>query len=270
MGGDEFCLLAPWAPGRDPSALVETARAALSERGDGFAVGASCGYAVLPEDGADAAEVLRVADRRLYAEKNSGRISARVQSTGVLRRALDEWDPDLGSHGHDVALMAAGVARRMGLDDDAVDRVAAAAELHDVGKIAIPRTILNKRGPLDAEEWTYMRRHTLIGERIVQAAPALVGVGQLIRSSHERWDGAGYPDGLAGDEIPLGSQIVFICDAFSAMTTDRSYRRGMPEHEALEELSRHAGTQFSPAVVAAFLTEREAAAAPAAVSAGAA
>ena len=134
----------------------------------------------------------------------------------------------------------------------------AAAELHDVGKIALPRTILHKRGPLDEDEWTFMRRHTLIGERIVQAAPALVGVGQLIRSSHERWDGRGYPDGLAGDAIPLGSQIVFICDAFSAMTTDRSYRPGMPEAAALAELRRHAGTQFAPAVVDAFVAERAA------------
>jgi two-component system cell cycle response regulator len=176
----------------------------------------------------------------------------------VLRRALDEWDAELGTHGADVAVLAAAVARRLGLDDDEVERVAAAAEVHDVGKIAVPRDILKKRGPLDAEEWAFMRRHTVIGERIVQAAPALAGVGRLIRSSHERWDGGGYPDGLAGDTIPLGSQIVFICDAFDAMTTDRPYRRGMPEAAALEELRRNAGTQFSPAVVAAFLAERAA------------
>jgi len=167
---------------------------------------------------------------------------------------LGEWDADLGSHGHDVAVMAAVVARGLGLDTEAVERVAAAAELHDVGKIAVPRAILHKRGPLNEEEWGFMRRHTVIGERIVQAAPALVGVGQLIRSSHERWDGTGYPDRLAGDEIPLGSQIVFICDAFSAMTTDRAYRRGMSEAEALAELRRHAGTQFAPHVVEAFVT----------------
>jgi two-component system, cell cycle response regulator len=254
MGGDEFCVLAPCAPAEGPEALIVDARAALSERGEGFAVGASCGHALLPEEAADGSEALRVADRRLYAEKNSGRISARMQSAGVLRRALDEWDADLGSHGHDVAVMAAVVARGLGLDTEAVERVAAAAELHDVGKIAVPRAILHKRGPLNEEEWGFMRRHTVIGERIVQAAPALVGVGQLIRSSHERWDGTGYPDRLAGDEIPLGSQIVFICDAFSAMTTDRAYRRGMSEAEALAELRRHAGTQFAPHVVEAFVT----------------
>jgi len=256
MGGDEFCVLAPCAPGDGPDDLMGRARAALAERGDGFDVGCSAGCALLPEEAADAAEALRTADRRLYAEKHSGRISARLQSAGVLRRALDEWDAELGTHGADVAVLAAAVARRLGLDDDEVERVAAAAELHDVGKIAVPRDILKKRGPLDADEWAYMRRHTVIGERIVQAAPALAGVGRLIRSSHERWDGAGYPDGLSGDAIPLGSQIVFICDAFDAMTTDRSYRRGMPEAAAMEELRRNAGTQFSPAVVAAFLAER--------------
>jgi two-component system, cell cycle response regulator len=261
MGGDEFCVLAPWPADRDPAALIEGTRATLAETGEGFTVGASYGHALLPQDGADAAELLRAADRRLYAEKNSGRISARVQSTSVLRRVLDEWDADLGSHGHDVARMAAAVSRRLGLDDDAMERVVAAAELHDVGKIAIPRAILHKPGPLDAGEWEYVRRHTLIGERILQAAPALGGVGRLIRSSHERWDGRGYPDGLAGDEIPLGSQIVFICDAFSAMTTDRPYRRGIGDEAALAELRRGAGTQFSPAVVDAFVAEHAAAAA---------
>jgi HD-GYP domain-containing protein (c-di-GMP phosphodiesterase class II) len=179
----------------------------------------------------------------------------------VLRRALEAWDAELGEHTGDVA---AQVARRLGLDDDEVERIATAAELHDVGKIAIPRSILAKPAALDAEEWVFMRRHTLIGERIAQAAPALVGVAGLIRSSHERWDGAGYPDGLAGDEIPLGAQILFVCDSFSAMTTDRCYKAGMSQEEALEELRRHAGTQFAPAVVEAFEAARAETATPAA------
>jgi two-component system, cell cycle response regulator len=134
MGGDEFCVLARDASGEGPEALIAAARAALCEQGDGFAVGASCGHARLPEEAADGSQALRVADRRLYAEKNSGRISARMQSAGVLRRALDEWDADLGSHGHDVAVMAAVVARELGLDREEVERVAAAAELHDVAR----------------------------------------------------------------------------------------------------------------------------------------
>ena len=134
--------------------------------------------------------------------------------------------------------------------------MAIAAELHDIGKIAIPRSILDKPGPLDEDEWSFVRRHTLIGERITQSAPALSGVAALIRSSHERWDGRGYPDGLAGEQIPLGSQIVFVCDAYSAMTSERSYQSPMSEAEACAELRRHAGRQFSPAVVEAFLTVR--------------
>jgi two-component system cell cycle response regulator len=253
IGGDEFCVLAPWPAGEDPAPLIDRARAALTEQGEGFSVGASCGHAALPADAPSAADALRVADRRLYAEKHSGRVSARVQSAGVLRRALDEWDADLGLHVDDVAGHAAAVAQHLGLDEEEVERVATAAQLHDIGKIAIPRSILHKAGPLDEDEWAFMHRHTLIGERIVQGAPALAGVAGLIRSSHERWDGRGYPDGLAGDEIPLGAQIVLVCDAFAAMTTARSYKAPLAEADALAELRDHAGTQFAPAVVAAFL-----------------
>jgi two-component system cell cycle response regulator len=253
IGGDEFCVLAAWPAGEPLDPLVERARGALCEEGDGFKVGASCGHAVLGEEAPDAAEAMRVADRRLYAEKNSGRVPARIQSTQVLRRALEAWDAELGEHTGDVAALAARVARRLGLDDEEVERIATAAELHDIGKIAIPRSILRKPARLDDEEWAFMRRHTLIGERIAQGAPALVGVASLIRSSHERWDGAGYPDGLAGEEIPLGAQILFVCDSYSAMTTDRCYKAGMTEAEALAELRRNAGTQFAPAVVEAFV-----------------
>jgi two-component system cell cycle response regulator len=259
IGGDEFCVLGPWREGDPVEPLIARARAALSEEGEGFNVGASCGHALLAIEVHDAAEALRVSDRRLYAEKNSGRVSARLQSARVLRRALDAWDAELGEHTSDVALLAAQVARRLGLDEDEVERVATGAELHDVGKIAIPRSILSKPAALDDEEWAFMRRHTLIGERIAQGAPALVGVAGLIRSSHERWDGGGYPDGLAGDAIPLGAQILFVCDSFSAMTTDRCYKPGMSEAAAAEELQRHAGSQFSPAVVDAFVATHAAA-----------
>ena len=259
IGGDEFCVLGPWRVGDPVEALIARGRAALCEEGEGFNVGASCGHALLSVEAHDAADALRVADRRLYAEKNSGRVSARAQSARVLRRALEAWDEELGVHTTDVAELAAQVARLLGLDDDEVERIATAAELHDVGKIAIPRSILGKPAALDPDEWEFMRRHTLIGERIAQGAPALVGVAGMIRSSHERWDGGGYPDGLAGDAIPLGSQILFVCDSFSAMTTDRVYKRGMPEAAAIAELRRHSGSQFAPVVVAAFIAVRGAA-----------
>jgi two-component system, cell cycle response regulator len=138
--------------------------------------------------------------------------------------------------------------------------VARAAELHDVGKMAIPDAILEKTGPLDEAEWSFMRRHTIIGERILLAAPALRSAARLVRSCHERWDGAGYPDELAGDSIPLGARVVAVCDAFHAMTTDRPHRPRRSRAEALMELRRCAGAQFDPAVVEAFarVLEREA------------
>jgi two-component system cell cycle response regulator len=253
MGGDEFCVLAPWPADRAPDELIELARAALTSDGEGFEIGASCGYARIPAEGVEASEALRVADRRLYAEKNSGRISALAQSKSVLLRAVGEWDADLSARGRTVAELAAATARELDLDDETIERVATAAELHDIGKIALPRPLLAKPGALDPDEWAFLRRHTLIGERIVSGAPALVGVARMIRSSHERWDGRGYPDGLAGVEIPLGAQIVFVCDAFSAMTSERPYARALPEHAARDELRRGRGTQFSPMVVDAFL-----------------
>ena len=265
VGGDEFCVLAAWPAGRPIEPLVESARDALSERGEGFMIGASAGYAALPGDAEDAEEALRVADRRLYAEKNSGRVSARLQSAGVLRSAMTEWDPELTGHTDEVAALAVEVARRLGVEEEEVERMAIAAELHDIGKIAIPRSILRKTTPLDADEWDFIERHTLIGERIAQSAPALAGIAGLIRSSHERWDGTGYPDRLAGSAIPLGAQIVFVCDAYAAMTSDRCYKPAMTPVEANAELERNAGTQFAPAVVEAFLAAQLAArAAPAA------
>jgi two-component system, cell cycle response regulator len=135
---------------------------------------------------------------------------------------------------------------------DQLDVLARAAELHDVGKMAIPDAILSKPGALDEQEWAFMRRHTIFGERILSAAPALLPVAKVVRSTHERYDGDGYPDRLAGEEIPLGARIIAVCDAFHAMISNRPYRKGMNMEEALEELQRCSGTQFDPAVVDAF------------------
>jgi HD-GYP domain-containing protein (c-di-GMP phosphodiesterase class II) len=145
------------------------------------------------------------------------------------------------------------VGRQLGLDAEDLDVVVRAAELHDIGKVAIPDAILHKAGPLNIEEWAFVHKHTLIGERIVSAAEALRPVGRVVRASHERWDGDGYPDGLSGEEIPLGARIVLVCDAWDAMTTDRSYRRALPTETAAEELRVNAGTQFDPEVVDALL-----------------
>ena len=249
LGGDEFCVLA--AAGA--RAEVELAApAALAEHGDGFAVTASYGAVAIPEEAPGPEEALLIADQRMYAQKNSGRATARRQSTDVLLRALAERHPGLEGHLGGVAHLAGAVGRQLGLEGEELEHVLVAAELHDVGKVAIPDAIINKPGPLDDDEWAFMRRHTLIGERIVAAAPALGAVAQLVRASHEHWDGGGYPDAIAGEDIPLGARIVAVCDAYDAIVSDRPYRRGRSAAEAMVELHRCAGTQFDPAVVDAF------------------
>ncbi len=251
MGGDEFCVLAPIAVG-NPLALLERGQRALGELGDGFEISAAHGCVLVPEEADDAATALGLADRRMYAEKATARRSADEQSRDVLLKALEEHHPDLGDHVHDVGLLAEAVAEELGLTGQQLHHVRQAAELHDIGKVAVPSAILDKPGRLDADEWAFIARHTLIGERILGAAIALRPVAKLVRSSHERWDGSGYPDGLAGTDIPLGARIVTACDAYDAMTSDRPYQRSLGHGEALEELRRCAGTQFDPDVVDAF------------------
>jgi HD-GYP domain-containing protein (c-di-GMP phosphodiesterase class II) len=141
--------------------------------------------------------------------------------------------------------------------------MARAAELHDVGKMAVPDRILEKPGPLDPPEVDFIRRHTLVGERILAAAPSLVPVAQLVRASHESWDGTGYPDRLAGDQIPLGARVIAVCDAYHAMTSDRVYQSPVPPADAVAELRRFAGRQFDPRVVSVFIELMQAGGLPA-------
>jgi HD-GYP domain-containing protein (c-di-GMP phosphodiesterase class II) len=164
---------------------------------------------------------------------------------------LTERTPGLHVHVTGVGALAIAVAAKFGLGAEQLDELQRAAELHDIGKLAIPDEILQKPGPLDDEEWRFMRQHSVIGERILSAAPALRPVARLVRASHERWDGKGYPDGLLGEKIPLGARIVAACDAFDAITSDRCYQSARTEQEALEELRRGSGTQFDPQVVEA-------------------
>ena len=250
MGGDEFCALFETS-GEPIEPMVQGAVAALSEQGDGFSIGCSHGSITLPLEATEAVEALRIADQRMYANKHAGRTSAGRQSKDVLLRALAERHPELGTHAETVAL-AADTAESLGMPPDEIEHVRHASELHDVGKVAIPDAILGKPGPLTEEEWEFVRRHPVIGERIILAAPALTRVAALVRGSHERWDGTGYPDTLAGDRIPLGARIVAVADAFAAMTAGRPYRPRRTAEEALEELRRHAGTQFDPVVVDAW------------------
>jgi two-component system, cell cycle response regulator len=251
LGGDEFCLL---IPGTRVQArpCIAAAIDALAADGDGFSVTTSYGLVEMPSEASTAMIALRIADDRMYAQKGRRRGSARQQTHDVLLEVMHERQPEVHQHLREVGRLAELVGSRLGMDDEQLDELHRAAELHDVGKAAVPDAILSKPGPLDDAEWMFMRRHTIVGERILAAAPALVPVALIVRSSHERWDGTGYPDHLSGEEIPLGARIVAVCDAFDAMISQRPYAPAMTPEAALAELRRHAGTQFDPAVVAAF------------------
>jgi two-component system cell cycle response regulator len=251
LGGDEFCVVAAASDGSRMEFELETA-AALTEIGDWFTITSSYGSVLLPSEASTTGEALRVADERMYIDKDGSRPSAGSQSRNVLVQVLAERLPDLEEHLTGVAELAVRVGERLGLADERRQQVFHAAQLHDVGKIAIPDAIISKPSALDETEWEFMRQHTVIGQRIIDAAPALDGVGELVRSSHERWDGGGYPDGLAGEQIPLGARIVAVCDAFDAMVSERPYKAAMPVPDALAELRRCAGSQFDPAVVDTF------------------
>jgi two-component system cell cycle response regulator len=179
--------------------------------------------------------------------------SAARQTRDVLLAFLHERQPELAAHLRQVGRLAVTVGRRLGMDERELDELRLAGELHDVGKAAIPDAILNKPGPLNDQEWTFMLRHTIVGERILAAAPNLAGVARLVRSSAERWDGSGYPDGLTGQQTPLGARVVAVCDAFYAMTSERPYYPAREPREAIAELVRGAGTQFDPRVVDALV-----------------
>jgi diguanylate cyclase (GGDEF)-like protein len=244
LGGDEFCAI--WHV--DEAAV---SAAAMCERGEGFSITAAYGGVALPTEAPNAEAALRTADLRMYSLKNGSRSSSSIQTTGVLLQALAELRPELGPHVDAVMILAEAVARQLDLSPHLLEQVRQAAQLHDIGKIAIPDAILEKPGPLSVQEWTFIRRHTIIGERILNAAPALADVARLVRSSHESYDGTGYPDALVGEGIPIGSRIISVCDAFDAMTSDRPYRLAMTTHDAIAELRRCSGAQFDPKVVTA-------------------
>jgi diguanylate cyclase (GGDEF)-like protein len=252
LGGDEFCILAATRT-LSAEAICQAAEAALCERGKGFTITASWGKVLIPVEVVTSTDALRVADRRMYAKKGRRADSARSQTRGVLLRMLHEREPDLERHLDGVARLAASFGKALALDAEEQDVVLRAAELHDIGKVAIPDEILRKREELTGEEWDLMRKHPIIGQRILDAAPAMTPVAALVRSTHERWDGEGYPDRLAGKDIPLGARIIFICDAYNAMTEGRPYRAALSREEALEELSGGAGSQFDPELVRKFV-----------------
>jgi two-component system, cell cycle response regulator len=252
MGGDEFCVLAS-AARVGPGALISGAATALSAEGDGFSINCSYGSVLLPEEARRVSDALRIADGRMYLHKNRHRPTAGRQSMDVLLRVVQERDSDLGRHLAGVADLVEAVGRRVRVPSEQLETLRQAAELHDVGKVSIPEPILSKPGPLTDNEWEIVRRHPVIGERILAAAPALGQVARLVRSTHERFDGTGYPDSLKGHQIPLGARIIAVCDAFDAMTSQRPHAPARRTDDALRELLRCAGIQFDPEVVEAFI-----------------
>jgi diguanylate cyclase (GGDEF)-like protein/putative nucleotidyltransferase with HDIG domain len=267
----EFGLLLPDTGPEGALPSLERLLVELELAGEGAirAAGASMGVAAL-ERGLSAEGLL--ASARMACEHASGNGGGRAvlaaesdaavepPNQGAQREAIEalavallERDKYTGEHSEAVIEMSGAVARNLGLNMPEVERVRSAALLHDIGKVAIPDEILHKPGPLTDDEWKLMKEHPVIGERILRVLPGLGTVARIVRHEHERWDGGGYPDGLAGNAIPLGSRIIIAADTYHAITSDRPYRAGRSHSEAIEELTRCAGSQFDPAVTAALI-----------------
>jgi two-component system, cell cycle response regulator len=186
------------------------------------------------------------------APEDAGAATGSRESVGLLLKILAERTPDVLEDYNRVAHLATATAEALGVPASEVERVELAARLHDVGKLAIPDTILTKAGPLDDEEWAVMRTHSEVGQRILASAPSLAHAAKLVRSQHERYDGRGYPDRLVGEEILIGARIIAVSAAFVAMMRHRPFSDAITVAEALSELERCAGTQFDPQVVELF------------------
>jgi putative nucleotidyltransferase with HDIG domain len=199
----------------------------------------------------------------VFARERAGRLDGAIRlsdayrgTTTLLADLVETDDEYTGIHSRTVVALALGVAEELGLDARQKRSLEFGALLHDVGKIHVPKEIINKPGPLNDEEWAVMWAHTVDGQEMLERVGGVLSeVGVIVRSSHERWDGGGYPDGLAGEAIPIESRIVATCDAFNAMVTDRSYRPAMSRQSAIAELLRCAGTQFDPRVVQALISQ---------------
>ena len=251
LGGDEFCLIATIGDG-EAEPLIDRACESLSEKGEGFEIGSSFGAVLLPDEATDASSALQAADERLYAQKYSRRGESE-RTMAALLAALSIREPELEAKRADVGTLATDVGKMLGLRRDELEDLERAAQLHDLGKLAVPDEILHKPGPLDEREWAFVRQQTIVGERILRASPALRSVAGIVRSSHENWDGSGYPDGLVGDESPLAARIIRVCAAYVAMVSERPYRPPLSDEEALNELMRLAGTEYDATVVRVFV-----------------
>jgi diguanylate cyclase (GGDEF)-like protein len=278
LGGDEFALL---LADHDEGMAVAAANSVVERIGTLHldhigSVTVSAGLATFPVQGHGRDELIRLADSALYWAKEHGKNrvrlyrpdvvelaelkrlaagpdkAARYRAAASLAKAVDARDTYTGSHSERVSELAATVAVRVGLDPEQIELTRLAGSLHDLGKLAIPEEILRKPGALTDSERLVLERHPQIGFRMLDSL-GVDPVADLVLHHHERWDGAGYPDGLRGDDIPLGARIIFVADAFDAMTSDRIYRPKRSSEAALAELERCAGTQFDPGIVAAFV-----------------
>jgi diguanylate cyclase (GGDEF)-like protein len=281
LGGDEFAVL---LPGLDERAAIEVARS-IVERVSGFdiesvgAITVSAGVAAFPAQGVGRDELIRLADSALYWAKEDGKNrartyqaattielsqlqqlaegpdrAARYRAAASLAKAVDARDVYTGSHSERVGELSARIARRLGIDEPQVELTRLAGSLHDLGKLAIPEEILRKPSALNESERLVLQRHPQIGYRMLESL-GVEPIADWVLHHHERWDGDGYPDRLRGEQIPLGARIIFVADAFDAMTSERVYRKPLSERDAVSELERCAGTQFDPAVVDAFSEE---------------
>lgn len=259
-GGDEFQFLMPRTGRREAQQRMEAIREACGEYNrrrlhDALQVSVSMGLAVRTEGGSSLEEVIRLAEDRMYKEKLLDHKSSHSTILTSIRATMFARSQETEEHAARMAQNSRELGRALGLTPGELNDLELLATLHDLGKVGIDDRILNKPGPLTPEEWVEMKRHPEIGFRIAMSSPDLAPIAQYILSHHERWDGSGYPRGLAGQEIPLLSRILAVADAFDAMTTDRIYRPALGLTEAVEELRRGAGTQFDPHLVRLFLEE---------------
>jgi diguanylate cyclase (GGDEF)-like protein len=266
-GGDEFVLLLPGSDAYNATVTAERVRAGVAREVGGCSLGVAEWSA--PQS-ADA--LIDHADRALLLAKRAGKDRVAVASADVERElaalqasegspeavqalaaAIAERDSYTQEHTEEVVHLVRGVAHLLGMESQQVERITNAALLHDVGKLAVPDEILHKPGPLSPDEWAVMAEHPIAGERILQRIPALAALASTVRHEHEHWDGTGYPDGLTGQRIPIGSRIILACDAFHAMITDRPYRPALPRADACDVIRAGAGKQYDPDVVSALL-----------------
>jgi diguanylate cyclase (GGDEF)-like protein len=238
----------------DMSARVRTAATdALFETGEGFMIRCAQGSVVIPHVAVrDISEALKLADQEVQSERAALRSSHGADEVSA-GSAMLEQSRGASSSPYDITEVAVSVGQCLGLGSEELDHLEMAVTLRDVGMMAVPGDILSSAGRLGDDDWRFVQLHTLVGERLLRANFGMNHVASVVRSSHERWDGGGYPDALAGEDIPISARIVFVCGAFQDMTTQRPHRPALTAHQALLEVERCAGTQFDPAVAAAFV-----------------